>query len=192
MKHTVCLGLAAAILAALATASAQAQPKTRVIYSYYEVSGDTLSEIHRSMVSRGPVVNGTRGYGVTIASPGKQMGIASCKAKGRYQLGMTLDIKLPKVGDTSGLSANEISQWHRFSQFVRKHEDTHKSIWLSCAAEFERKFLAGETEDCTAAHGRAMKLWKEMVSVCQPKQNAFDAAQRGVLKAHPFMKYASR
>lgn len=192
MKHSVCLGLAAAILAAVSCAPVQAQPKTTVTYSYYAVSGDTLRDIYRSMVRSSPSVNGTRGFGITLASPGRQMNVASCRATGRYQLGMSLNIKLPRVVDTGGLTASEVSQWNRFSQFVRTHEDTHKAIWLACAADLERKFLAGPADDCGSSHARAMKLWKEMVSACQPKQAAFDAAQRGVVKAHPFMKYASR
>jgi predicted secreted Zn-dependent protease len=161
-------------------------------YSYYTVSGNSLPEIHRSIVEHAPSLNGLKGYGLTTALPGPQMSVAHCQASGHYQLGIAITEKLPRVSPSSGLLSGEMSQWNRFAAFVKKHEDTHRAIWRSCGAEFERKFLAGETGNCSTAHSRAMKLWREMVVSCMPKQMAFDVAQRSVLRAHPFMKYASR
>jgi len=184
--------MAAFAIATLIVTPALAQPNMSTSYSYYAVSGNSLAEIHRAMVSRGPVLNGARSYGLTIASPGRKMSVANCKASGHYSLAVNVSIRLPKVSGSSHLSAADVGQWNRFSQFVRKHEEKHRSIWRGCSADFERKFLAGETSDCETAHSRAMKLWSQMVAACMPKQLAFDAAQRGVLKSHPFMKYASR
>lgn len=169
-----------------------AQPKMSTSYSYYSVSGGSLAEIHRSIVSQGPMLNGTRSYGITMASPGKQMSVASCKASGRYRLAVNISIKLPRIASSGQLSAAEVGQWNRFSSFVRKHEEKHRAIWGSCAADYERKFMAGETGNCENAHSRAMSLWHQMVASCMPRQIAFDAAQRNALKSHPFMKYASR
>jgi predicted secreted Zn-dependent protease len=148
--------------------------------------------MHRAMKARGPVVNGTRGYGITLVGMGKQMSVASCKANGRYQLSMNIMMKLPKAANPSALSSGEKSEWNRFASFVRGHEETHKSIWRDCAAEMGRQFMSGETRDCATAHRRAMELWRDMIASCKPRQIAFDNAQRGVLKSHPFMKYASR
>jgi len=75
---------------------------------------------------------------------------------------------------------------------VKRHEETHRSIWATCAAEFERRFMAGAPADCAAAHGRAMAMWRQMVAICMPRQQAFDQSQRSALKSHPFMRYASR
>jgi predicted secreted Zn-dependent protease len=171
--------------------SLHAAPKISTSYSYFPVSGESLSEIHRKLVTSGPTVNGVRGYGVTVASPGKSMSVASCKASGSYKFSVSLNIKLPKVGGSS-LSGAELAKWNSFYGFVKRHENQHRAIWTGCAAEFSRRFAAGASDDCGSAHARAMSLWNEMVAYCKPKHQAFDAAQRSALKSHPFMKYASR
>ena len=128
---------------------------------------------------------------MTTASPGSQMSISHCKVTGRYQVGVNVMIRLPRASGTK-LSSAESAQWNNFVGFVKRHEEKHRAIWASCAADFERKFRAGAPSDCSSAHSRAMTMWRQMVSACMPKQASFDAAQRSVLKAHPFMKYASR
>jgi predicted secreted Zn-dependent protease len=184
--------MAAWAIAAAWVSSAAAQPVMHTHYTYYPVSGHSLREIHRAMETHGPIVNGMRSYGVTIATPGREMSVSTCKAMGHYVLAMDVVIELPKVVNAGALSAGEVEQWNRFAQFVKKHEQTHRAIWGDGAAEMERKFLAGNTGDCAAAHSRAMKLWDAMVAAYRPRQLAFDMAQRSVLRAHPFMKYASR
>ena len=183
---------AAAIGAVFAVlAPVQAGPSVKTSYSYYNVSGSSLPEIYRSMVGAAPSANGIRGYGITTVSPSLTMSVANCQAKGSYQLGIDVVIRLPRAGGAK-LGSAETAQWSRFVQFVKKHEETHRSIWMQCASAFERSFRAGGGGDCGSSHARAMKLWSKMISSCVPRQNAFDSAQRSALKAHPFMKYASR
>lgn len=189
-----CFKFAAAAIAVVACAvpmNAQARPAISTSYSYYSVSGSTLPEIYRSMVSHAPSAAGTKGFGVTTASPGKQMSVASCKASGRYQIGIDVNIRLPRASG-GGLSSSETAQWNGFVSFVKRHEENHRMIWLTCAADFERKFRASAPTDCGAAHAKAMVMWRQTVSACMPRQVAFDSGQRSVLRAHPFMKYASR
>jgi predicted secreted Zn-dependent protease len=170
----------------------QAGSSVSTSYSYYNVSGTSLQEVYRSMASSGPMAGGVRGFGTTSISPGRRMNVASCKASGKYQLGIDMVIRLPRAKGAAKLASGDAAKWNRFVQFVKKHEETHRSIWLSCAADFERSFNAGGRGDCGSSHSRAMKLWSKMLAQCNPRQNAFDAAQRSVLKAHPFVKYASR
>jgi len=185
--------LAAAYAAVIAGAApVEAGPRITTSFSYYSVSGSSLPDVYRTMVSNAPSAGGVRGYGVTTASPAKQMNVASCRASGRYQIGVNINIRLPKISSAARLTSAETAQWSSFVQFVKRHEETHRSIWATCAAEFERRFLAGAPADCAAAHGRAMALWRQMVAICMPRQQAFDQSQRSALKSHPFMKYASR
>ena len=189
-----CFKFAAAAVAAAVLAApslAQARPTVRTSYSYYAVSGSTLPQIYRAMVSHAPTAAGTKGFGVTTASPGSQMSVASCEASGHYQIGITVNIRLPKSSG-GGLSSSEMAQWNSFVGFVKRHEETHRMIWLDCAADLERKFEASAPAGCGAAHAKAMVMWRQTVAACMPRQAAFDSGQRSVLKAHPFMKYASR
>ncbi len=181
----------AAALVLPAAVSASAQPVVRTSYTYYNISGSSLPELRQAMISKRVSANGVMGYGMTSPSLGREMSVASCKATGNYRFSVTISEKLPRA-DTSQLSPADASRWNSFAQFVRRHEDTHRAIWVSCAADAERKFVAGGTQDCGSAHSRAIKIYNEMIAQCKPKQVAFDAQQRGVLKSHPFIKYASR
>jgi predicted secreted Zn-dependent protease len=164
-----------------------ALPTSHTTYSYFPVHGNSLPELHRDMISHGPTAKGVRGYGVTSASPGKQMSVASCKKNGDYHFGVEFVIQLPKAANPAALSNSELALWKRFAQFVKKHEEVHRSIWMDCAALYDRKLLAGTAQDCASGQAKVAALWSEMLAVCGPKQVAFDQEQRGVLKAHPFM-----
>lgn len=166
---------------------AYAQPTSHTTYSYFTVHGNSLSELHRDMISHGPTAKGVRGYGVTSARPGKQMTVAACKRNGEYQFGIEFVIQLPKAANPGALSVAELGLWNRFAQFVKKHEEVHRSIWMNCAAKYDLKLQASASQNCASGQAKVTRLWSEMLATCGPKQIAFDAAQRGVLKAHPFM-----
>ena len=190
----MCFKVAAAAMAVavcVVSLNAEARPTISISYSYYSVSGSSLPEIYQSMKAHAPSAAGTKGYGVTTASPGKQMSVASCKAGGHYQIGVNVNIRLPKASG-GGLSSSEAAQWSSFVAFVKRHEETHRMIWLDCTTTFERQFQASAPADCGAAHAKAQVMWRQMVSACMPRQAAFDAAQASVARAHPFMKFAKR
>lgn len=175
------------VLLAYQALLACAQPTSHTTYSYFPVRGNSLSELHRDMASHGPTAKGVRGYGVTSAMLGKQMTVAACKRNGEYKFGIEFLIQLPKAADPAALSVAELDLWNRFAQFVKKHEEVHRSIWMNCAAKYERELQASAPQNCASGQEMVTRLWSEMLATCGPKQIAFDAAQRGVLKAHPFM-----
>jgi predicted secreted Zn-dependent protease len=164
-----------------------AQPTSHTTYSYFPVHGSSLTELHRDMASHEPSANGVRGYGVTSAKPGKQLSVEACKRNGDYRFGIEFVIQLPRAANPAALSDAERGLWNRFAQFVKKHEEVHRSIWMNCAVAFDRKLQASAAQNCAAGQARVTALWNQMLATCGPKQIAFDAAQRGALKAHPFM-----
>ena len=175
------------VLLAYQAPHAYAQPTSHTTYLYFPVHGSSLPELHYDMVSHGPTANGVRGYGVTAAKPGKQLSVESCKRNGDYHFGVEFEIHLPRAANPAVLSVSELALWNRFAQFVKKHEETHRSIWMGCAAEYDRMLQASAPQDCASGQANVAALWSEMLATCQPKQVAFDEGQRGVLKAHPFM-----
>lgn len=171
-------------------ATAGASMHTR--YVYYSVSGSSLSEIHAAMVRSGPTAHGVKGFGVTTASPGSGMSIASCKKSGGYHFDVSFVISLPNAGDVSGLSSTESTHFRNFTSFVKRHEETHRRIWMQTAAKYDRLLQAGGTKDCASAHAKAMTLWRQMVAESAPRQAAFDRVERSHLMAQTFIKLASR
>ena len=75
------ISLVAAILACSASGAALAKPIHITNYTYYTVGGDTAQEIYKSMLRKGPRVNGAKAYAATSATTsqdGKLLQGASC------------------------------------------------------------------------------------------------------------------
>jgi predicted secreted Zn-dependent protease len=187
-----CYALAAAIVASLVSASASAEPLATTKYQYYSINGNSAAEIYRSMLSRGPRVDGAKAYAATTAQS-SQAGFLvqgqSCRIRG-YKFKIDFVIKLPRMASEAGLSAPVRNRWHQFSAFLRKHEETHRSIWTGCAREFESKVATLKSGDCDTIDAKAAQLWDKVRAACDRKHEAFDAAQQKVLARQPFVKLA--
>jgi predicted secreted Zn-dependent protease len=160
-------------------------------YEYYSIAGKTLVEIYQSMLRRGPHVDGAKAYASTSATSsqeGKLVGKNSCKIED-YRLKIDFVIRLPKIKDEGKLAAAERTRFQRFSQFLKKHEETHRSIWLDCAAKLEAKVARITAKSCSEAEQRSEKLWAEMRRSCNQRHQAFDAAEQKRLLQHPFLRY---
>ena len=174
-----------------ATATSQTQPTSHTTYLYFPVHGNSLPALHSDMARNGPTANGVRGYGITRALIGRRM-LGSCQMKDSAHMDLEFQITLPRAATTTALSVVDRGLWNRFTEFVKKHEDTHRSIWLACAAEYDRLLQAGQTKVCAANRVAALKLYRAMLETCGPKQVLFDQALQGVLRKNPFIRHASK
>ncbi len=184
------ISLVAAILACSASGAALAKPIHITNFTYYTVGGDTAQEIYKSMLRKGPRVNGAKAYAATSATTsqdGKLLQGASCSIDG-YRLNLQFTIKLPKIKNEKVLQASDRSRWQQFSVFLKRHEETHRSIWLGCAADLERQVKSIKSKTCGEADKKAQKLWDKMRAACSKKHLAFDAAEQKKLMQHPFVR----
>lgn len=181
------------LLIALTTAAgsvAHGKPTQTTKYTYYRVGGDTAQEIYAAMLRKGPRVNGAKAYAATSATTsqdGKLLQQASCRIDD-YQLKLDFVIKLPKIKNEKVLPVADRNRWQQFSAFLKKHEETHRSIWMGCAADLERQVSLIKTTTCAEADKKAQKLWDKMRNSCAKKHVAFDAAEQKKLMQHPFVR----
>ena len=189
MKLTSVLVLSAAAVA-FAGGAAVAKPDFKTKYTYYTVGGDSAQEIYNAMLRKGPKVNGAKAYAATSATTtqdGKLLQASSCKIAD-YKLKIDFVIKLPRIKNEKVLPATDRSRWQQFSSFLKKHEETHRSIWLGCAADLEKQVRAVKAKTCGEVDRKAAALWEKMRTSCSKKHNAFDAAEQKKLMKHPFVK----
>ncbi len=128
-----------AITVCLVASAAHAGTIAKTRYEYYLVTGKTLVDVYNSMLRRGPHVDGAKAYASTSATSsqeGKLVTGKSCRITD-YKLKIDFVIRLPKIKDEVTLSSAERGRFQKFSQFLKKHEETHRSIWLDCAAKLE-------------------------------------------------------
>jgi predicted secreted Zn-dependent protease len=190
MRSVRVLALTAIVICGSA-GTLSAKPAQSTTYSYYPISGSSAVEIYNSMLKKGPRVDGAKAYAATSATTsqdGKLIQAKSCQIKD-YRLKLDFVIKLPKIRNESVLPASDRNRWHQFQAFLKKHEETHRTIWLGCAAELERKVRAIQTKSCKDADRKAAQLWSAIRSACNVKHSAFDAAEQKKLMQHPFVRY---
>ena len=183
-----------AIMASGLAAGAAAKPAFTTKYVYYPVGGKTPQDIYRAMLNKGPRVNGAKAYAATSAvssQDGKLTQAGTCQIKD-YRLNIDFEIKLPKITNEKVLAPLDRRRWQQFSRFLKLHEETHRAIWLGCAANLERQVHAIDVKTCAEADARATKLWEVARKSCTKKQDAFDAAEQKKLIRHPFVQLVYR
>jgi predicted secreted Zn-dependent protease len=182
--------VAGLVMAGCLASTAVAKPVYTTKYSYYAVNGRSAEEVYQAMLSRGPKVNGVRAYAATTATTtqgGHMAQGGSCKIQ-NYKLSLEFVIKLPKIRNEKVLSAGDRKRWQQFASFLKKHEEHHRTIWLGCAAELERRVKAIKVKSCDATSRRAQALWDKIRAACSRKHDAFDTAEQKRLMQHPFVK----
>ncbi|CAN5315842.1 hypothetical protein BH10PSE7_BH10PSE7_21600 [soil metagenome] len=167
-----------------------AAPASTTQYTYYSVTGDTAASLYSSMLRRGPHVNGAKAYAATSAESsqrGKLQPGTSCRVRD-YKFNIAFTIKLPRLKEGAGLPPNVRGRWQQFSAFLKKHEETHRAIWLACARDLETKVNALRASSCDEVDTKAGRMWEDIQKSCTKKHDAFDAAEQKRLLAHPFVK----
>lgn len=191
MQATKGMAIGAAILlSALGLRAAEAAPAFTTKYVYYKVSGDTAAGVYVSMLKRGPHVKGEKAYAATSAESsqrGKLELTKSCRIVD-YQYRIDFTIRLPKLTDEASLSASARNRWQQFSSFLRKHEETHRTIWMGCANEIEAKIRSLRGRNCEEVDRKAQAIRDQVQNACNRKHAAFDAAEQKKLSKHPFVK----
>lgn len=171
-----------------------AKPHATTKYTYYPISGNSAVALYNAMIRRGPHVNGSKAYAATSATSSQRGILAqgkSCQIK-NYRFSIDFTIRLPRFANEASLPSETRKGWRAFSDFLRRHEETHRSIWLKCGEDLERKIAAVRAKDCKTADRIAAKLWDQMRISCGRKHALFDAAEQKRLLRHPFVRMVLR
>lgn len=170
--------------------SALSKPNHTTKYTYYTVSGNTPGAIYSALVKRGPRVGGVKAYAATtaVSSQSGQLIPGKLCSLDDYRFKIDFTIKLPKLRNEAALKGATRSDWKKFASFLKTHEETHRSIWLSCAAALESKVKSIKTTSCAELNEKSTRLWEQMRVSCAKKQDAFDVAEQARLLRHPFVR----
>ena len=169
--------------------SALSKPSQTTKYTYYTISGDTPGAIYSTLVKRGPRVGGVKAYAATtaVSSQSGQLIPGKFCSLEDYRFKIAFTIKLPKLRNEAALKGSTKSDWKKFSNFLKVHEETHRSIWLACAAALETKIHSIQTKSCAELNAKSTKLWEQMRVSCAKKQDAFDVAAGPPLASSSFV-----
>ncbi len=189
------LVLAAAVIVSVGHGDpAAARPRAAVGYSHYPVSGTTALEMLKQMELHGPNVGGSDAYASTestLRHTGSLVQGVTCRLKD-YAIAIDFTIRLPAAQELDGMTQKVRGAWRTFYAFVKRHEETHKAIWLQCANRLEGRIRALRERSCEALDQKIGLLVDAEVAACQVKHAAFDRVERARLRAQPLVKQAFR
>ena len=190
MQKRAVLVLGSILCACLMGKSAISKPNQTTKYTYYTISGNTPGAIYTTLVRRGPRVGGVKAYAATtaVSSQSGQLTQGKYCSLEDYKFKIDFTIKLPRLKNEAALKGATKADWKKFSSFLKIHEETHRRIWLACAAALETKVKAIQTSSCAELNEKSTKLWERMRASCAKKQDAFDVAEQARLLRHPFVK----
>ena len=167
--------LAACLLASSAGAEVRTSTQTRI----YSVGGSTAASLVSYM--RSSPLHGDRGDAVANIRPNYSLAIATrssggvCRA-GRVTLNVHFTMTLPQARNSSALSSGTRSAWYGFTSFARRHEETHRRIYVECANRFVAKAQRMTAGNCMALQGSIRRLLETDKAACERRQLAFDHA----------------
>ena len=150
MQKRAVLVLGSILCACLMGKSAISKPNQTTKYTYYTISGNTPGAIYTTLVRRGPRVGGVKAYAATtaVSSQSGQLTQGKYCSLENYKFKIDFTIKLPRLKNEAALKGTTKADWKKFSSFLKIHEETHRRIWLACAAALETKVKAIQTSSC--------------------------------------------
>lgn len=172
--------------------AAAAGPRVSVKYAYYPVDGSTAVGIMRALHIDGPTVNGEGAYAYTtseMTQSGTVRQGKACSIPG-YTIGIQFTITLPSAQDLPDANPRVRTAWRSFYSFVKRHEETHKSIWIGCAASMQAKVRSLKAATCDDLALKIERVLTQGQAACHRKHAAFDRAERGRLAAQPLIRQA--
>ncbi|HEY7747928.1 MAG TPA: DUF922 domain-containing protein [Aestuariivirgaceae bacterium] len=184
----------AIILAALPIcAGVQAIAQTPTNYVHYLVAGNSAQRLFESMISNGPRVGGGKAYASTRMDPKVLASTESTADQCRvasFKLSMNFTIRLPQLENDQKMSPELRQSFERFYIFAKRHEETHRAIWLQCAAEAEAMAIGITAPTCAEAEAKSLKIVEDVSKSCDKRHAEFDAAEQKKLSKHPFLRQA--
>ena len=182
----------------LAETAAVAGVRSSTQTSAYRVSGATAASLVSYM--RIHPYPGDHGDAVANIRPSYFLSIATKDAGGvckpsRVDLNVRFAMTLPQATNASAMSSGTRGAWNNFVAFARRHEETHRGIYLQCANEFVAKAMRLTSSSCFSLQSSIRSLLESAKRGCDQRQNAFDRRDYGRvlhLSLFAMAKYSGR
>ncbi len=183
----------AGVVLAVSVSTVQARSKFSTSYQYYSVSGSSAASIHRNTHVPTGFFSSERSYAnitttpkvVATLSPGKKY----CRFN-RLSLGAHFTIRLPKLAKGAGGNRNLRRKFATFVKFAKRHELTHRSIWIKCFSRSERKIRALRMKSCRSLDQAGAKIIERELAICERNNDRFDKVESRRVVRQAFVRAA--
>ena len=177
----------------VAALPAQAEPPTVTAVKYYTVSANTADSLDRQMIANGPLHGPGRAYANIVAKPdysGRLVQEQTCRLED-FTVSAEFTMTLPQLGGGAKLSPDLAARWESFQDFVRRHEEGHRDIWIETMQKAESRISALRAPACPQLQAEVDGVFQEEWSRGERRQDAYDRADQQKLMRHPLLQAAN-
>lgn len=157
-----------------------AEPTIMIDYDYYDIEGQTADELREQMNiygvvwSNGNIYDAYTGWNVKWHYQYRLIN-EGCSISS-VETTLYVDFRLPRWKNYSDGPSGLKRKWDAYMRSLRRHEDGHKKIGLTAAAEIERSLIEMEpAATCDDMAERANKLGRRILAEYAEKEKAYDA-----------------
>jgi len=173
------------------SASATADVRTSTQTQSYSVGGTSARTLVGYM--RSNPFRGANGDAVASTRPSYALHIASKQHGGTCRpsevtLNINFVVTVPRA--RSALEGSTQTAWNGFLAFARRHEDTHRRIYVECGNAFVAKAERLSSSTCAGLDAAIRRLLESEKRLCDGRQRAFDRAEYGRVKGLALFKMA--
>ena len=179
------------VLSGLQTAHAEPLPDTEI--KYYTVESTTARSLNDEMIAKGPLNGPGRAYANIVARPdysGQLVQDRICRLED-FTVRAAFTMTLPKLGDNTKLSTDLLARWESFQEFVRRHEEGHRTIWIETMEKAETRISALSAATCPELQDEIDEVFQKHWSAGERRQIAYDLAAQAKLVRHPLLVAAA-
>ncbi len=178
----------------IASASAELLHSTQ--YRTHAVHGTTPTEVWRYMNAH-PIIDPDDGPAYANLTHDHELKFQVATQNGACRVtALTFRwnfvLTMPKAVDYGGMSASTKSMWTSFVAGLKRHEETHRSIFLDCGAAFvpQASRLTGPA-GCFGMQRKVRRFIDQRYAMCMAKQKAFESRDRSRILGLAFIRAAT-
>lgn len=184
----------AALAAIVVAGDAAAELVHTTEYRTHAVRGTTPQAIWRHMNAH-PIIDPDDGPAYANLTHDHQLSMKTAGAGGvcrvsaltfRWRFVLTL----PKAVDQAAMDPRTRSMWNDFVAGLKRHEETHRAIFLRCGATFVRAAERLTDASCASLERKVRRSIDQAYRACMAEQRAFEKRDRPRILGLAFIKAA--
>lgn len=179
------------LFAAFFAVSAFAAPRVTTKIVYFPVRGTTAGALYSDVLRKAPWGKSGRALATTQATISQNVEFyraSRCRLK-RYRLELKIVTHLPRFAGRKPLSRSLRRTWKGFAGYVRRHEATHRSIYLRCARKIDTlaRRISRKRGTCRQARGLLRGMFKDQLAKCEAIHVRYDRGEKARIRRLPLV-----
>ncbi len=182
-------------LLAFAVLAAPVYAKDTSSFIFYPVGGKTAPLVYEDIKKNAPRVAQNATFAFTMIATktdkAEAKGKSECHYK-RFRTSAIYNFVIPRHTNSDDLKPKTRGKWANFVNYLRTHEEGHRTIWQNCLTDYDQQSLALKAETCEELNLAREKILNTLKRKCLAEDEAYDVQFRKAVLKDPFVAEALR